>query len=786
LLGARSRGVDARFWGVLAGPPLVLLLLLTVVWLAPGMPYPSQDSEWALALSQAVADRLVFGRDVLFTLGPWGPVYTGQYHPGTDSMMLAGGTVVALALASGLTVLARGGRRWIMLLFPLLLATLGQHDPVFIAVPLLLLAVALARPASRLQAASLLLLTTACALLSLVKGTFGTQAAAMGALAALALLTRRRVRLASLMLVVYLAAIVGFWVWSGQRVSDLPGYVISMPLVIAGYAEGMALDGPWTDIAAYVFGCGVLAWLVWHSRLHGAEAATTILLLGLLFTQFVAFKSGFIRHDEHALIAAGSLALMPLVLAGALGTRGLAAAVCVSLAVLAFISHHHPGYEWPSFDGGRTRLVMAADGAWTRWTDPGRLDRLYAKHMKAARLGFPLQHVTGPTDIYSSGQMSLLANGLEWSPRPVLQSVNGFTAALAKADLDHLDGTGSNHPAVRNVFFRVENQDNRLPSTEDGPSWPSLLSAFRVTSYDRGLDTALLQRKQGPAPSLPGSPPLLDASFGLGEQVALPPSPTGLAWVTLDIQPTLAGRLAEAAFRPPLLAITLSYANGKMDRFRLVSGLARAGFLLGPRVTTTQDMLWLLLPDRRGPDQRPVSLSVTGQSGTRWLWRKQFRLRMQAIDIPVQEQVRALVQPAPLTSLATPSPATGAAEACALDSINGHKPSAQPIEVNGIAEVSGWAVVRIAGGEAPDHVWVRLTDAAGQVWQAPAEPRARLDVAGYFVNLGLAESGFDARFDLSALRGIYTMSILAARDGLLRMCSTTQQIFVGQQHGGSG
>jgi len=83
---------------MLAVPPMVLLFLLTVVWLAPGMPYPSQDSEWALALSQAVADRLVFGRDVLFTLGPWGPVYTGQYHPGTDSMMLAGGTVVALAL----------------------------------------------------------------------------------------------------------------------------------------------------------------------------------------------------------------------------------------------------------------------------------------------------------------------------------------------------------------------------------------------------------------------------------------------------------------------------------------------------------------------------------------------------------------------------------------------------------------------------------------------------------------------------------------------------------------
>ena len=96
---------------VLPGPLLVLLSLLTVVWFAPEVPYPAQDSAWVLALNQAVADHLAFGRDVLFTLGPWGTVYAGQYHPATDGMMLAGGAIVALALAGGLWALARGGRR---------------------------------------------------------------------------------------------------------------------------------------------------------------------------------------------------------------------------------------------------------------------------------------------------------------------------------------------------------------------------------------------------------------------------------------------------------------------------------------------------------------------------------------------------------------------------------------------------------------------------------------------------------------------------------------------------
>ena len=120
MFGPRIRRVSARVWDALPGLLLVPPSLLTVVWLSPDVPYPLQDSAWVLALNQAVANRLAFGRDVGFSLGPWGNVYTGQYHPATDGMMLFGGAVVALALASGLSALARGGRRWLVLLAPLL------------------------------------------------------------------------------------------------------------------------------------------------------------------------------------------------------------------------------------------------------------------------------------------------------------------------------------------------------------------------------------------------------------------------------------------------------------------------------------------------------------------------------------------------------------------------------------------------------------------------------------------------------------------------------------------
>lgn len=781
--GRRVRRGGAAVWNGLPGLLLLLFSLLTVVWLSPDLPYPQQDSAWVLAVNQAVADRLAFGRDIIYPIGPWGAVYAGQYHPATDGMMLFGGALVALALAGGLWVLAEGGRRWALLLAPLIVATVGQRDPVFVVIPLLLLsvAVAAARPA-RLPdpwpPAALLLLTPACALLTLVKGSFGTQAIPMTGLAILAMLLGRRFRLAILLLALYTVALASFWLGAGQRLADLPAYVGTMSAVIAGYAEGLALGGPVSHIVAYLCCATLFLWLFWRDRTHEDRGGTVLLALGLLLTLFLAFKSGFTRHDEHALIAAGTLAMVPVILSGALRARSLAAAVFASLSALVFISHHYAGYEWPSFARGHGRLAMAASGAWTRLVDPGRLPRLFDIYMAAVRTGMPLPRVTGPTDIYSSGQMILLASGLEWSPRPAIQSVTVLGDLLMRADLDHLQGTDGRRPPVENVFYRVENEDNRLRSTMDGLSWPTLLSAFRAVSYDRALDTALLRRMPGAAPAVPG-PTLVEGQHGLNEEVALPSMPGGMAWATLEIEPTLAGRLASLLFRPPLLTISIRYASGPVEQFRLVSALARSGFMLTPRVLNTEDMLSLLLPERRAPGFRPLSISITGQSGTGWLWQPQYALRLRAIDIPVQEQVRAMLAPASLAPLSTPVQEAGAAELCAIELVDGRHPPAGPITVGGTAEVSGWSVISVARGQAPERVVIRLADRVGRAWETVAETRPRLDVAGYFVNPALSQAGFAARFDLSTLAGgPYRATILAERDKAAWRCSQGLDLIV--------
>jgi hypothetical protein len=61
---------------------------------SPAMPESNLDTPWVLAMNQAVSAHLVFGRDVVFTLGRYATVFTRNYHPSTDKMTMFGSTTI--------------------------------------------------------------------------------------------------------------------------------------------------------------------------------------------------------------------------------------------------------------------------------------------------------------------------------------------------------------------------------------------------------------------------------------------------------------------------------------------------------------------------------------------------------------------------------------------------------------------------------------------------------------------------------------------------------------------
>ncbi|MBV8351256.1 MAG: hypothetical protein JOZ21_03155, partial [Verrucomicrobia bacterium] len=79
----------------------VAATVLLIMPLSPSFPGVGLDLSWEYALNEAVARHLVFGRDIVFTLGPLGFVFANMYHPATNWILLLVSGLVGAGLGVG-------------------------------------------------------------------------------------------------------------------------------------------------------------------------------------------------------------------------------------------------------------------------------------------------------------------------------------------------------------------------------------------------------------------------------------------------------------------------------------------------------------------------------------------------------------------------------------------------------------------------------------------------------------------------------------------------------------
>lgn len=122
---------------ILAPLSKLILLLVTVstfVPFSPKLPASGIDSSWALGLNQAVAQGLAFGKEIIFTLGPYSSIYTKAYHPATNIMMNVGSLYLAISYWVALLFLMQNTRWYWTLIFciPLLECSMREIHYFFL------------------------------------------------------------------------------------------------------------------------------------------------------------------------------------------------------------------------------------------------------------------------------------------------------------------------------------------------------------------------------------------------------------------------------------------------------------------------------------------------------------------------------------------------------------------------------------------------------------------------------------------------------------------------------
>ncbi|MBB5753885.1 hypothetical protein [Prosthecomicrobium pneumaticum] len=742
----------------------LVLVLAGTLPLAPTMPSAGLDPSWRIAINEAVARGLVFGRDVLFTFGPYGSIYTQVYHPATDTMMLAGTALLAVAFGLGLLAL---GTRWgwaRVALAGLALPFALRNDAYLLCVPLLLL-VLVCRPVAaagrgerRLAALAIALLIPATALLTLVKGTFGMAAVLLGGLAFVAALDRAP-RRALLGLTAALAALVVFWLCARQPLEALPGYFAGLAPIISGYGPAMGIDGPAWHVALY----GAIALLIVIAVVAGfgrriAALPNALLALGVAGGFFIAFKAGFIRHPGHAPICGGYLLFAALALSA--GMRPIVALPLVGVAAAGFLAIVSEVVD-PSPGSMAARLQSTArnsvSGLATRFGEG------YAPHYEAAlaaiRAAESLRQQQGTADVLTVEIAALIANGIDWSPRPVIQSYSAYTVDLAARNAQHLAGPS----APDRLYVRLKVIDGRLPSLEDARSWPVIFDRYRFERMEG--DFAVFGKR--PDPTATRYIPLGEVSAALGEEIAVP-SDAGPVWVEIDSRPTLAGRLLDLFYKIRPLRLEVRTDGNGWRSYRHVAAIGRGGFLLSPIFSDAFDVAELATRGDAAPLPRVTAMRLTAPAGLEWAWRRTVVARMSALSISPAGAPPPPPEPTPSTTPPSDPPVGGA---CVVDALDGAPPRDGTVSIRrGRFDIVGWARLADDAAATPDAIYVLVTGRDGRRTMFATQPAARPDVGSHFGLAGQEAFGFNARIATGSFGPLASLEILSRKGEAWTRC----------------
>ncbi|SFS07851.1 hypothetical protein SAMN05216570_2322 [Dyella sp. OK004] len=748
---------------------LIIALAAAIVPISPGMPTSGLDGSWGYGMGEAVKNKLVLGKDLIFTFGPYASIYTSSYNPATYYFSLLGSVYLALSFAILLLyLLARRSLLLSLLAIFFLSCNGGAPDATLLLYPLLLslFVYRLTLPSDDLESLNIgegavkyliiALLFGVLGLIPLIKGSLLILAFAIGGLCAARFYIASNWRMTVVSVVAAAVSLLLFWLLANQPISGLPYYFMNMLPIISGYTEAMSTKGKTSQISIYLIPWIFLTatiimqrTLIWRNRFY------LLAVFGLFL--FMAFKAGFVRHDAHATIAASGIFLAGLAICLVLRSywQWPALALC-TLAWFSIFNAYYPISTSSMVTQARNTYARLGDGLLSsiRGTRTSKTD--FEEARGRMNREHPIPALRGSSDIYPFDQSYLLASNNTWSPRPVFQSYSAYTPKLAEANRLHLLGPTS----PDNIVFSLQPIDERLPTLDDGPSWPALMGLYKPARYENGF---IYLEKRGANAHVPDTRPLLEQDHEMAEIVALPNTPRPI-FAQIHMKRTFLGRMESILFKPAPLRITVNLLDGSSHDYRFIPGMGEAGFLLSPLVENTSDFLlsygsWQYLDNKR-----VTSIKIWAQSKQLSSW-SGYQLTLNELTNQEHVAINSIVKMVtPAEIISNGQPLKDADCFGSIDYINGSSPAQHTTSYSTMLSIQGW-VAETQNDPGDKSFAATLTTETGTTYAAPIVRYKRPDVASYFKSEALEDSGYQSFIDVSKLDDTISVGLARKKSG---------------------
>jgi hypothetical protein len=404
------------------------------------------------------------------------------------------------------------------------------------------------------------------------------------------------------MVPLFLAAYVSWWLMAGQQLSTLGLFVRSCIEQISGYASTVSLAGPRLEVVGFLGASASGLYIVLRAesrRLRDpVQRQDALLLLGVLAVYwFVTFKRGFVRHDvAHSAsawfglaiaVAAYVLTRWDIIQRGRVRYLLIALSLATTITGILVLEQAFRPLAIP-FTLERVFLLRpwsSLQSMAMAVRDPARWLAEWRERLSTAnselRTAAPVPNVDGSVDILPPMQSSLIAQRMDYRPRPVLHDINAATPWLVELNRAYY----RSDRAARFVIFGPGTIDNRYPLLDQGPAWLELLAYYDPRRIDG--EFLVLERRPTPLPSEETGAQALPIELGKWVKLERRDAPLILR---ADIRYNALGVLLGVALRSPVLVLGVRLANGREREYRLVPMMAKMGFVLSPLVESSLDL----------------------------------------------------------------------------------------------------------------------------------------------------------------------------------------------------
>jgi hypothetical protein len=242
-----------------------------------------------------------------------------------------------------------------------------------------------------------------------------------------------------------------------------------------------------------------------------------------------------------------------------------------------------------------------------------------------------IETVSGKTiDIMPWDVASLTYNNVNYSSRPVPQSIMAYTGQLDKLNASFLE---KNHPDF--ILFQSKSIDNRYPLFDESFTKVELLSNYKTKLNPSRWNHLLLEKLDEPVSftrTLSSQ-----EEYALNEIIALETSEE-IQMGYPEIEYSLMGKLFKFFLWSPDLTITLTLNDNSTHSFRCIKPIANAGIIINKFIQPENNQDAELFIDHYGKLSTNVK-AVLFSSKSLWAFKKDFKLKLDFIKFEAEKTV---------------------------------------------------------------------------------------------------------------------------------------------------